>query len=385
MDLIVDPELVAQSASRHRSPCNVLAIRLAIAVLTLSDARPIVLNPVKTLYNMTTAESLPDRICGDLGIEMKLRWAVPRAWTGRDGPLGLYWSSDASIGQLHPLPDMAGHMQINAYANDLAYGVTSVSKSIGESSILAKLALRILYGISSQTNQGEISDAGIVPRLIPGKTVRFCSIGVDPLGMLSDLVRLGHDVTSVERHPIERAPEQRHAITVLPGTAGALPEALQSETFDVVAMIHSLSRELDPVAAIRSAASLLKPSGYMWIDVPNFQCAAFDVLGPSWFHADPGRHLHFFSGESLAFLVRLAGLEVKQIHHFGYSRQFYWTPVERNLWSALYENAEEARRWKAPAKPTLCGKLQLLCNTLFASPEKRHDSVRVLARKKCSL
>jgi 2-polyprenyl-3-methyl-5-hydroxy-6-metoxy-1,4-benzoquinol methylase len=293
----------------------------------------------------------------------------------------MYWSESAGYGHLHPMPTEATLVQsyaveqVNGYANSIC------TPDKGRPNLLAALVYRVIYQIGSRTEQGEISNATIVSRLMGARRGRVCSIGLDPLGMLSTVADFGHEVVSVERTAIERDATQAQGIQVLSGTAEQLPPSLEPESFDIVAMIHSLSRTRNPWMAVTNAAALLKPGGHLWIDVPNFRSAAFDILGPAWFHADPGRHLHFFSAQSLAAVIRSTGMEVLQEHHFGYSRQFTWNTFQHNLWTLLYEVSDVSNHVVAPPRPGLTTDLRLFLRTLFSQPQRRHDSVRILARK----
>jgi SAM-dependent methyltransferase len=313
-----------------------------------------------------------------LGGTMALRWTIPHAWTGPSREFGLYWAEVRGYGQIYPMPTQSELQQF--YAMDThgdAAGIDA-QRQLKQGAV-SRLLDRVIYGISSPTSQGEISNVEIATRLMSARG-RVCSIGLDPLGMLDAIADQGHEVVSVERVPIQRN-GHRDDLKILPGTAELIPGSLEPGTFDVVAMVHSLSRVRDPWLAIGNATKLLKPGGHIWIDVPNFASRAFDLMGPAWFHADAGRHLHFFSGRSLAEIMRQTGLEIREVHHFGYSRQFYWTRVERDLWLRLYRNSREALRYDAPPLPGTLSKLRLLALTLFAEPGKRHDSVRVIARK----
>jgi SAM-dependent methyltransferase len=299
--------------------------------------------------------------------DLTLRWCIP--------DYGMYWSDAQGYGRLLPEPSDQALRQF------YAQGDGAIKTSPVRSALYAALT-RLIFQISSRTEQGKISSPALVKRLLGERPARLCSLGIDPMDMWNTVAGLGHEVVSVERTPIARGNAVNPRLTALKGSAGQLPAGLEPASFDAVAIIHSLSRERDPALAVRNAASLLKPDGHLWIDVPNFRSTGFDMMGPSWFHSDPGRHLHFFSGNSLAALVETTGLKVTEVHHFGYARQFYWTGVERNRWLSLYSKATNAADAQLrPQKPGLFTPLRLLLRTLRAGPEKRHDSVRIIARK----
>jgi SAM-dependent methyltransferase len=315
---------------------------------------------------------LPANLPGLHAGSLPLRWIFPLP-QGRSGELaGIYWSDDDGYGLMHPCPagqhHRAGSSAVDALAEPRA-------------GLLDALLNRVIYRLASRLPQGEISSPALVDSLLGKQPCRILSIGLDPRGMWSTVAQDGHVVTSVERTLIPRTAEEAAGIRALAGTAENLPSELHGESFDAVAMIHCLSRAQDPVLAIRNAASLLKPGGVLWIDVPNFRSTGFDLMGPSWFHANAGQHLHFFSGESLAAVVAATGMSITTVHHFGFSRQFYWTGVESALWDSLYRAGTLTPANLIPRRPSLLAKLRLLRATLRGSAEKRYDSVRVVARK----
>ena len=62
---------------------------------------------------------------------------------------------------------------------------------------------------------------------------------------------------------------KRHDIPVLEGSAESLPAAFKPATCDGLVFSHVLEHLVDPEAAVRNAAALLKPTGLMFCEVPN--------------------------------------------------------------------------------------------------------------------
>jgi len=82
-----------------------------------------------------------------------------------------------------------------------------------------------------------------------------------------------------------------------------------NEKYDVIIMGDVLEHVNDPVSAVEKAASLLSPTGVLWISTPNFE-SAFSIVNS---HYDPMRyqtyHLNYFSRLSLYSLAARFGLE----------------------------------------------------------------------------
>ena len=85
--------------------------------------------------------------------------------------------------------------------------------------------------------------------------------------------------------------------------------ALPSESFDVVTIWHVLEHLSDPGEALAQVCRILKPTGAVLIEVPNFGGWQSRVGGPAWFHLDVPRHLTHFERPTLARLLADRGLQ----------------------------------------------------------------------------
>lgn len=87
--------------------------------------------------------------------------------------------------------------------------------------------------------------------------------------------------------------------------------------FDVIRFSHCLEHLVDPLKVLKTAASLLKKNGFIYITQPSIPCfkstqSSFgldDAVYPS--------HLHFFNPVSLLYLARGANLEIAEIFTHG--------------------------------------------------------------------
>jgi SAM-dependent methyltransferase len=90
---------------------------------------------------------------------------------------------------------------------------------------------------------------------------------------------------------------------------GTLADAPWEEgSFDAIIFNHSLEHIDDPVEALARAGRLLRPGGVLTIAVPNFGSWHRRAFGSAWFQLDLPRHLQHFDRDSLAGVVRRAGL-----------------------------------------------------------------------------
>jgi SAM-dependent methyltransferase len=86
--------------------------------------------------------------------------------------------------------------------------------------------------------------------------------------------------------------------------------------YDVITMFHVLEHLLDPVAALRSAAELLKPDGHLIVQVPNIDSVQARLFKERWYGMDPPRHLVNFNRRALETALDRAGLAIESIRYF---------------------------------------------------------------------
>jgi SAM-dependent methyltransferase len=213
----------------------------------------------------------------------------------------------------------------------------------------------------------------ITERLAAGASV--VDIGCGDGSMIAILSQRGFRMTGVERDA--RSVSLRdQAAQVFEGSAEALPAQLPRAGFDAVMFRHVLEHLVDPVAAMRAAAALLKPGGLLFAEVPNNESATALELGLSWEHMDVPRHINFFSATTLLAAARRAGLAVERPFFNEYCRMFDDGLIakEQRIFDHLF-GAQPAQR------NSTVRAWRLLLRTLRARPELKYDSVGVVAVK----
>ena len=138
---------------------------------------------------------------------------------------------------------------------------------------------------------------------------------------------------------------------------------------------------LDPVAAAKNAYKLLKPAGVAFIETPNNAAFGLKVAGTAWPWLDVPRHLNFFTQKSLDAVVRMVGLEPEGVEYLGYCRQFgaHWRRDTQEIFSFLRRHRDpRTSRWRKYDEVWSWG---LLAITLLAPPERKYDSIRIVARR----
>ena len=191
-----------------------------------------------------------------------------------------------------------------------------------------------------------------------GRPASMCDIGCGGGENLKAYADADYDVIGVD--PDKNAAAFKSWPTLL-GSAENLPHELRGRRFDVVLMSHSLEHCIDPVKAVRNAASLLNQNGRLIVEVPNNACYAFEKYGAKWPCSDLPRHLSFFTRRSLAKILSGAGLE-PSFEYVGFCRQFH-----------------PAR--KRGQKSTHTHSAIQLARTAFSTADLKYDSIRAVGSR----
>jgi len=282
----------------------------------------------------------------------------PRKGRDDSSAYQLFWCDGCRLGRLNPVPtwqELSKH-----YSN---YYTHADRPSKSGPSLLEKLRVHIAW----RTDRSESLTPDLIRKYLPPNG-RVCDLGCGDGMLMRGLVAPGLTIFGVE--PDAAARNAAHpGMTILEGSAESLPPTLERGSFDVVVMSHVLEHCADPAAAVRNVRSLLKPGGHAIISVPNNECEGLRRSGPAWRWLDVPRHLNFFTGPSLMKLCMGAGLDPRVVAYEGYCRQFSdeWAQEEARI-SREFSLRSNPSRW------TLLGK------TTFARPERKYDSVRIIAR-----
>jgi 2-polyprenyl-3-methyl-5-hydroxy-6-metoxy-1,4-benzoquinol methylase len=137
---------------------------------------------------------------------------------------------------------------------------------------------------------------------------RYLDIGCGLGEMVAAMARLGVEAEGVEpgAPAVERA--RGKGLKVFHGT---LHDArFADETFDSVSMYHVLEHVPDPISVLTECRRILKPTGELFIGVPNFDSLLRNWVGWNWAGIDAPRHLHHFRAESIRRAASRAGLKV---------------------------------------------------------------------------
>jgi len=89
----------------------------------------------------------------------------------------------------------------------------------------------------------------------------------------------------------------------------------ESMKYDAITLSHVLEHVYDPKALIYDVLLRLKPGGYFYLAVPNFDSAGKLTFSKDWRGVDAPRHMHYFNAVSLKQILIEAGfVSVKQVY-----------------------------------------------------------------------
>jgi SAM-dependent methyltransferase len=240
---------------------------------------------------------------------------------------------------------------------------------VGPPSFLSRLRTHIAWRCDRSQEPIDV----LSRRLPRGATI--VDIGCGDGSQLALMVERGLRPTGVERDTQSLALRMRD-VEVVEGSAEALPPQLVRGSFDAALYKQVLEHLVDPVAALRNAAELLRPGGLLIVEVPNAQSAVSRQSALSWFHMDVPRHLNFFSVASLGDAVRAAGLALDEVFFNQYCRCFSDEAIAADQRIHDHLDGAQPSRRNSSARAWA-----LLLRTLFAGPQAKYDCIGVVARK----
>lgn len=169
-------------------------------------------------------------------------------------------------------------------------------------------------------------EAAVIPFVGEGRLLDVgCAGGKD----LKVLQEMGWNVTGIEISPTAAAVARaRLGCEVLVGDFDQVP--LGEERFDVVRFSHTLEHLASPRKALEKAHRILRPSGLLWIEVPNSASLERWLFGMHWYCWDLPRHLYQFTPKTLARLVSSTGFQPVKIKCDG--RTLFFTESVANVW-----------------------------------------------------
>jgi SAM-dependent methyltransferase len=140
---------------------------------------------------------------------------------------------------------------------------------------------------------------------------RVLDIGCGSGHAMELLSSLGWDAVGVEFDPQAAEVGRSKGLTIFDGDVSA--QGFAGDSFDAVVLSHVIEHLPQPLATLREIHRLLKPGGRLVMLTPNADGLGHRRYGRDWMALDPPRHLHIFTPESMAQIVRDAGFAAVEV------------------------------------------------------------------------
>lgn len=118
--------------------------------------------------------------------------------------------------------------------------------------------------------------------------------------------------SGIEAHGLEIPGKAAERAAQVPGIelfVGRLAEApYTGGSFDAVTLWHVLEHLPNPRATLQAIEGLLKPSGYLFVSLPNIDSWQSRIFKGRWLHHDPPRHLCYLGAQDLELQLRKLSL-----------------------------------------------------------------------------
>jgi 2-polyprenyl-3-methyl-5-hydroxy-6-metoxy-1,4-benzoquinol methylase len=154
---------------------------------------------------------------------------------------------------------------------------------------------------------------------IMGAPGRILEIGCGRGILLKALSQLGHECQGIERSNLAATRAQNTPgirVYTTPLEQCQLPE----NYFDLVIFWHVLEHLENPADTLSRVSQLLRPGGWLIIEVPNLSSLQSELFGKHWLHLDLERHLFHFSSSGLNKLLETYGFRQVSLHTFSWEQ-----------------------------------------------------------------
>jgi 2-polyprenyl-3-methyl-5-hydroxy-6-metoxy-1,4-benzoquinol methylase len=144
---------------------------------------------------------------------------------------------------------------------------------------------------------------------------RLLEIGAAEGYFLAEARRSGFEVTGVEPvTSVARIARERSGVEVIDCFLEDI--ALADGSYDIVCAWHVLEHIPAPLGVLEQLHQALRPTGHLFIEVPNAAGRQPQRLGPGWHGWRPGYHVAHYSPRSLRALLERASFDEIAIETF---------------------------------------------------------------------
>ncbi len=245
--------------------------------------------------------------------------------------------------------------------------------------LLEKIRLHLAWRVGRRHSRQ--IDAALIHSVLDKPAASVCVFGRGQADLLRQLKDPGHRVLTVE--PDEEAGRRGSAPgdDVLVGSIEALPAELSGRSFDAVYLNRVLQDCREPREALRNACQLLEPGGTLFAEVANHESDSARRYGAAWILCDAGRHINFFTAQSLSRFLREMGFEVEDILFRQYIPQFSGSRLaaEQDVWDRMYADSKQGDR-RVPPRKSSADLWTGFLRTIFLPPRQKNEILGIIAK-----
>ncbi len=153
-----------------------------------------------------------------------------------------------------------------------------------------------------------IDVAGLYLDHTNGNGLRICDVGCGPGTLLDEANKRGYDVMGIEPNKRCHARLAEKHIDFI-GDFFPLRQDV-SDKFDCLFMLNVLEHMQDPLQIVFEAKQLLKPSGLLYLSVPNIDAFVNRIMHEKAGVFGGHSHVQFFNKKTLGALMETTGFEI---------------------------------------------------------------------------
>ena len=142
---------------------------------------------------------------------------------------------------------------------------------------------------------------------------KFLDIGCGSGVIVRFAQQLGWDAMGIDLDPVAVSKARAAGLNVRQGSPADIPS--YGQVFDCIMCCHVLEHVHDPIQMLQTLKSALKPTGTLFLVLPNSQSGLREYFGENWRGLEAPRHLQIPSQLGLTKLLAEMGFKVKIIHN----------------------------------------------------------------------
>lgn len=240
--------------------------------------------------------------------------------------------------------DIPDEQEIGAYYKADSYISHTDTKEGFINSLYHMVRKRTLQGKKNMVEKG----TGL-------KKANLLDIGAGTGAFLNVMKQAGWKVTGLEPDVITR--QRAASLYQLDLQSNEVLFDLQENTIDAITMWHVLEHVQNLHSYMQQIKKILKPSGKIFIAVPNYTSIDATIYRECWAAYDVPRHLHHFSPTSMRNLFQLNGLQLTETQPMWFD-SFYISMLSEQYktgnsalisagWNGLRSNANTLQKKEA--------------------------------------